>query len=66
VENQEYLPLTDAAKELHLSRERCLRLVTTGHLIGRRDQSSWWTVSRASVERLKAELAHARAPGSAA
>jgi hypothetical protein len=54
---REDIPAAEAAVRLSLSRERLIRMVQTGRLLGRRDAERGWLVSAAAVEALAAERA---------
>ncbi len=63
MDHDDEMLLNEAGQSLSLSRERVLRLVTTGRLKGRRDASGWWRVSRSSIQRLKQEWEAVRRVG---
>jgi excisionase family DNA binding protein len=50
---RETLAAGEAAMRLQLSREKVIRLVQQGQLLGTRDPSKGWLVDRGAVERYR-------------
>lgn len=50
----QFIPVTEAAVRLKMSRTRVLGLMTAGTITGRRSWRGWWEVRSGDVERVAA------------
>lgn len=48
----QFIPLTEGAVRLRMSRTRVLSLMTSGEIAGRRSWRGWWELRASDVERL--------------